>query len=569
MIKPIIKTSIKSRRKFDQSFKPIRGKWVIMLTLLLLLNESGIQAQGNPFEWVRWGTADVSALWGDRPLTLTLDAGGNCFVAGSFLGSLAFGSTAISTPPENGVSESVFLAKWTPQGSLEWLRALHPKSNRPFDFYRASVELTGEAVDPSGSSFLTGYFSGKLVADSIELTAQSKELVLGQAEEDFLVKFGPDGDLRWAIKLKDTGGRGGIAADGLGNVYLLSTVSVAKIDSNGSIQWIRTFGRSGQDRAWAITASPSGECYLAGRFASPAKMGERIQLQAGDFIAKLSPQGDVLWAKSQQGVVAVAGLALDRDGNVFMAGKFGAGSGLSGPRGYDATDQKTATFGGTTLLSQGGRDIFLCKYGSDGVFQWVQRAGNDCDDDVNGLSLDAEGNCYIVGRLVRMSEVTQGYYCTTAEMGSQGILANYSSQGRLHWLQDIGHKTEAIAVDAQGFAFIAGSFAGGGYGDGSLCSAHWLQRCGEIFIAKREPKMPPEIVTQPADQTAFYLGSVKFSMEVRSIVPYSFQWFKDGKPIASQTNSTFSIALACKIHSGLVGRKFRRKISRERWFECW
>ena len=27
--------------------------------------------------------------------------------------------------------------------------------------------------------------------------------------------------------------------------------------------------------------------------------------------------------------------------------------------------------------------------------------------------------------------------------------------------------------------------------------------------------------------------------------------------------------LACKIHSGLVGRKFWRKISRERWFECW
>ncbi|MSU62015.1 MAG: hypothetical protein EXS31_06415 [Pedosphaera sp.] len=29
------------------------------------------------------------------------------------------------------------------------------------------------------------------------------------------------------------------------------------------------------------------------------------------------------------------------------------------------------------------------------------------------------------------------------------------------------------------------------------------------------------------------------------------------------------IGLACKIHSGLVGRKFWRKISRERWFECW
>ena len=28
-------------------------------------------------------------------------------------------------------------------------------------------------------------------------------------------------------------------------------------------------------------------------------------------------------------------------------------------------------------------------------------------------------------------------------------------------------------------------------------------------------------------------------------------------------------SLACKIHSGLVGRKFWRKISRERWFECW
>lgn len=76
------------------------------------------------------------------------------------------------------------------------------------------------------------------------------------------------------------------------------------------------------------------------------------------------------------------GIAVDASGNVYVTGSYNG----------------TATFGTTTKTSAGGEDIFVAKYNSSGVLQWVQSAGGTSEDWGNGIAVDGSGNVYVTGR---------------------------------------------------------------------------------------------------------------------------------------------------------------------------
>jgi hypothetical protein len=70
---------------------------------------------------------------------------------------------------------------------------------------------------------------------------------------------------------------------------------------------------------------------------------------------------DFSWAKSAGGSGGDYGqsIAVDADGNSYVSGYF----------------EGTAIFGGTTLTSSGGTDIFIAKMNAVGNWQWVKQAG--------------------------------------------------------------------------------------------------------------------------------------------------------------------------------------------------
>lgn len=92
----------------------------------------------------------------------------------------------------------------------------------------------------------------------------------------------------------------------------------------------------------------------------------------------------------------------DKDDNYIITGVF----------------ENTATFGGTSLVSAGGDDVFIAKYNSSDVLQWAKRVGGTGDDAGNAIVADTFGNVFVTG-----------FFSGTADFDPSASTANLSVAG--------------------------------------------------------------------------------------------------------------------------------------------
>ena len=100
-------------------------------------------------------------------------------------------------------------------------------------------------------------------------------------------------------------------------------------------------------------------------------------------ITKFNPQGDVLWIRLDGGTGLDRGLDIITDSNddIIVTGFF---SGI-------------ADFGDSTLVSSGFSDVFVAKYNSNGVFQWVVHGAGPDHDESFCVTVDNLNNIYFGG----------------------------------------------------------------------------------------------------------------------------------------------------------------------------
>jgi hypothetical protein len=97
----------------------------------------------------------------------------------------------------------------------------------------------------------------------------------------------------------------------------------------------------------------------------------------------------------------------------------------------------TAQFAGSTLVSAGGMDMFLAKYGRSGELLWIVQAGGPDDDTGQALAFDRAGNIYVTGWFTNSATfgATNGATKTVTGMGETIFLAKYRPSGALVWVQ--------------------------------------------------------------------------------------------------------------------------------------
>jgi hypothetical protein len=166
----------------------------------------------------------------------------------------------------------------------------------------------------------------------------------------------------------------------------------------------------------------------------------------------------------------------DASGNVYVTGNL----------------SNTVTFGTLPpITSLGGpvnnADIFIVKYNSSGIAQWVQRAGGTNDDLVFDIALDASGNIYITGAIY--GTATFGTLPPLTPLANSDIfVAKYNNSGTAIWAKRAGgagtHYSGgyAIALDATNNIYIVGEF-GNTANFGSTVSIT-STGSSDIFIAK-------------------------------------------------------------------------------------
>ena len=170
------------------------------------------------------------------------------------------------------------------------------------------------------------------------------------------------------------------------------------------------------------------------------------------FLATYNPGGALRWVMRAGGTSAERdaglGMGMDAIGNAYVTGGF-----------YDM-----AEFGSLNVTAPSGQESsFLAKYNPAGSPQWVRQAdspsANECKGE--GLAVDAAGNSYAVGTF---DGATVAFGSTTlANRGEfNTYFVKYDSSGTPQWAKNFSSTSRAfssaVAVDANGFVFVAGHF---------------------------------------------------------------------------------------------------------------
>ncbi len=167
------------------------------------------------------------------------------------------------------------------------------------------------------------------------------------------------------------------------------------------------------------------------------------------------------WVKAfgSTGMDAGRATAVDGSGNVVVVGVF----------------QGSVDFGGGTLTSAGGSDIYMAKYSAAGAHLWSKRLGGTGEELVRAVALDASGNVFIAGNFSGQTDLGGGPL-SSAGMGDM-FIAKYSPTSTYQWAKRFGDwsedAAESLAIDRGGNVVVTGFFKGVvDFGGGVLYSAY-------------------------------------------------------------------------------------------------
>jgi hypothetical protein len=266
----------------------------------------------------------------------------------------------------------------------------------------ANSNAFGITTDANGNVFLAGYFQ-----TSVTLGATTRTSVGGN--DALIIKYDTQGNIVWSA----TGGGTGmdnancVAVDASGNVYVAgffttnatfgslsitnpnpsySQIFLAKYDSLGTVQWVRTGGGSSNDYAEDLAIDAAGNVYMAGSYQSSTQFGMLTTNSAGlqdAFLVKYDPNGNAIWLRTGSGRALDNGYGVgcDNNGGVYFTGFF----------------SDTATFSGQSVISAGGYDVYWAKYDTAGNLLYLHRAGGTASDYGYSIAVHPSGDIHLTG----------------------------------------------------------------------------------------------------------------------------------------------------------------------------
>ncbi|MDJ0765972.1 MAG: SBBP repeat-containing protein [Myxococcota bacterium] len=178
------------------------------------------------------------------------------------------------------------------------------------------------------------------------------------------------------------------------------------------IKWHTYYGHGHfEDRGYSVVADSVGNIYVTGRTASwDGPNGEKPLHQASYkyeiVILKLDRNGAYQWHTfyGSNGYDIAESLAVDGDQNIYITGYSDfSWNGPSGQRPLnphtiddDIIDTDSDTGTGTEYIPS-EYDLFVLKLDANGEYQWHTFYGTNYNDKGNSITVDEEGNLYVIG----------------------------------------------------------------------------------------------------------------------------------------------------------------------------
>ncbi|MEL6945448.1 MAG: hypothetical protein AAFO82_22575, partial [Bacteroidota bacterium] len=239
-----------------------------------------------------------------------------------------------------------------------------------------------------------------------------------------------------------------------------SSIEISKRNPEGEFEW---FSYMASDNEMAtgksIHVSQNNLSTIAGAFTDELEYNFQEYLNsfgAEDIIiSQFDEEGQVVWAKNAGGSLNDAALSVSASSNeaIFATGY------ITGPATFDEYTTSTPT---------GKQSLFLAKYRSDGVAEWVKTGSNDANVDFENSMLvtDSEGNVIVAGDYTGTFRLEGSSTPLTADgsLGKASFIAKYSPDGQVLWSERVGKGAEmhltSIVIDDQDNVTVAGEFSG-------------------------------------------------------------------------------------------------------------
>ena len=255
---------------------------------------------------------------------------------------------------------------------------------------------------------------------------------------------------------------------------------IVKYDSMGNVLWGRSIGGNRNDSPIIVNTDNQNNIYIAGFFSGQQLEFNNDTLINSDslsndvFIVKYSSNGTYLWGESfgQSGDEMSYGLCTDQYNNVYVSGMF---------------NSESLTFGNTTINNQGGDDMFVLKYDTDGNKIWIKGFGDIGNENVRGLSVDVNNDVIIIGEF-------DGPYTSIGGnvLYNQGdfdvFIIHLSPEGDILWAKSYGgnrdDKSISLSLDELGNTFVTGFFLSDTLAFESFVLNGGTPGNGEIWLVK-------------------------------------------------------------------------------------
>ncbi|MBC7864168.1 MAG: T9SS type A sorting domain-containing protein, partial [Bacteroidia bacterium] len=373
-----------------------------------------------------------------RARGVATDANGNVFVTGYFNSdTLSFGTSPIKLV--NRSYWDGFLVKYDSLGTVLWAKLLGGD-----DIDRAY----GLTTDAAGNAYVTGTFSSTYIVCGTDSTPN---LDGANSQDVFVAKFDANGNSQWI-----TCGTGdyddlgyGVGVDAAGNVYVggsfgstniqfgsiilplnsYNDIFLAKLDMNGTPQWVRTAGSSDNDQCLSLATDAAGNSFITGylgyntngTFGTITVVNPNASYEA--YIAKYDANGTALWANGIIGndytYSQGSSVRLDAAGNPYIIGFYNSDSLKLGP--VTLYNNSLVTYGGGDTVY----DIFVAKYkSSNGYLNWARTAGDTRQDFGDAIATGPNNALYIAGEFYSPSITFAGITLTTTDTDGDVFIAS-------------------------------------------------------------------------------------------------------------------------------------------------